>query len=215
VSRHPYEMGVSLWAFIELIEAAARTGDGERAAAALERLAGTTRVSRTDWGLGIEAHSRALLSDGEAAEHLHREAIERLGRTRNRFALARAHLAYGEWLCSARRRTHAREQLRTAHAMFTAMGTEAFAERAARELHASGETAHIRLVETTAQLTAQQARIARLARDGLSNPEIGSRLFISPRTVEYHLSKIFGKLNISSRNQLEIVLAVEPDARPA
>ena len=147
--EHPEELRFSTWALVELIEAAARSGKAERAADALQRLSETTRASGTDWALGIEARSRALLSDGEAAERLYREAIERLGRTRVRVELARAHLLYGEWLRRERRRLDAREQLRTAHEMFTAMGIEAFAERAARELLATGETARKRTVETT------------------------------------------------------------------
>jgi DNA-binding CsgD family transcriptional regulator len=195
----------------ELIEAAARSGMPEAAADALQRLSETTRASGTDWGLGIEARSRALLSDGEVAEDLYREAIERLGRTRVRVELARAHLLYGEWLRRERRRQDAREQLRAAHDMFTTMGIEAFAERAARELLATGETARKRTVEISGELTAQENQIARLARDGLSNPEIGSQLFISPRTVQYHLHKVFAKLQISSRTQLERVLPVDVD----
>ena len=194
----------------EFIEAAARSGRAEGADDALKRLAESTRASGTDWALGIEARSRALLSDGEAAESLYREAIERLGRTRIRFELARAHLLYGEWLRRERRRMDAREQLRRAHEMLSDMGAEAFAERARRELAATGETVRKRSVETRDQLTAQEAQIARLARDGLSNPEIGARLFISPRTVEYHLHKVFTKLRIGSRIQLDGALPSEP-----
>ena len=160
----------------------------------------------------IEARSRALLSDGQDAERLYREAIERLARTRIRAELARAHLLYGEWLRREKRRLDAREQLRTAHEMFTAMGMEAFAQRAARELEATGETARKRSVESPDQLTAREAQIARLARDGLSNPEIGARLFISPRTVEYHLHKVYGKLDITSRNELAGALGGEAGA---
>ena len=167
-----------------------------------ERLEERTRASGTDWALGVEARSRALLSDGEAAEALYREAIERLGRSRIAVHLARAHLVYGEWLRRENRRVDAREQLRTAHEMFSDIGAEAFAERARRELRATGETARKRTDETRGELTAQEAQIARLARDGLSNPEIGAQLFISPRTVEYHLRKVFAKLDITSRNQL-------------
>jgi len=158
-------------------------------------------------GAGIEARVRALLSEGDVADGLYRESIDRLGRTRVRTQLARGHLLYGEWLRRENRRIDAREQLRTAHEMLDAMGVEAFAERAARELRATGETARKRTPETRDELTAQEAQIARLARDGLSNPEIGTRLFISPRTVEYHLHKVFGKLDISSRNQLHRVLS--------
>jgi DNA-binding CsgD family transcriptional regulator len=210
VSEHPEELLLYNWSLIELIEAAARSGQPERAGDALQRLSQATRAGGTEWALGMESRSRALLSENKAAERLYREAIERLGRTRVRGQLARAHLLYGEWLRRERRRLDAREQLRTAHEMFTAMGMEAFAERAARELLATGETTRKRVVETRNQLTPQEAQIARLGRDGLSNPEIGARLFISPRTVEYHLHKVFAKLGISSRSQLEGALPNDP-----
>ena len=174
-----------------------------------------TRASGTDWALGIEARSPALLSDGDAAERVRLEAIDRLGRTCIRVELVRAHLLYGEWLRRERRRLDAREQLRAAEEMFTGLGAEAFADRAARELLATGEHARKRTVATRDDLTPQEAQIARLARDGLSNPEIGARLFISPRTVEYHLHKVFGKLGISSRNQLQSALPREPIAELA
>jgi DNA-binding CsgD family transcriptional regulator len=190
----------------ELAEAASRTGDTALVRTALEWLSERTRVTPTEWALGIEARVRALLSHGEAAESLYRESIERLGRTRVRIELARAHLLYGEWLRRERRRVDARAQLRIAHEMFASMGAAAFAERARRELAATGETARKRTVETSDDLTAQEAQIARLARDGLSNPEIGTRLFISPRTVKYHLRKVFTKLDITSRNELDRVL---------
>jgi DNA-binding CsgD family transcriptional regulator len=205
----------SIWVLHELIEAAVRSGKVERAADVVQRLSEMTRASGTEWALGIEARSRALLSESGAAESLHGEAIDWLGRTRVPVELARARLLYGEWLRRERRRLDAREQLRTAHEMFTAMGMEAFARRAARELLATGETARRRSVETRGQLTAQESQIARLARDGLSNPEIGARLFISPRTVEYHLGKVFGKLDISSRNQLDRVLSSDPSTAHA
>jgi ATP/maltotriose-dependent transcriptional regulator MalT len=198
----------------ELIEAATRCGMPEAAAHALDRLSETTRATGTDWGLGVEARSRALLSDGDVAEELYREAIDRLGRTRVRVELARAHLLYGEWLRRERRRQDAREQLRTAHEMFMAMGSEGFAKRTARELLATGVTRK-RTVETNGDLTAQEAQIARLARDGLSNTEIGSQLFISPRTVQYHLHKVFGKLQISSRAQLDGALPVDANVAHA
>jgi DNA-binding CsgD family transcriptional regulator len=197
-----HELLFSAWALVELIEAAVRSGEPELAADALRRLSETTRAGGTDWALGIEARSRALLSDGQDAERLYREAVERLARTRIRAELARAHLVYGEWLRRQKRRQDAREQLRTAHQMLAAMGMDAFAQRAARELGASGETARKRSVESLDQLTVREAQIARLARDGLSNPEIGARLFISPRTVEYHLHKVYGKLDITSRIEL-------------
>ena len=161
------------------------------------RLAQSTRAGDTDWGLGLEARSRALLSDGEVADNLYREAIVRLGRTRSRLELARAHLLYGEWLRRERRRHEARDQVRTALEMFTSMGTEALVARAERELLATGERFSRRSVETGDSLTAQEAQIARLARDGLSNAAIGARLFISQHTVAYHLRKVFSKLEIT------------------
>jgi DNA-binding CsgD family transcriptional regulator len=200
-------LGPPPWALIELIEAAVRTGTPETAADALHRLTEQTRICRTDWALGMEARSRALMSEGDAAEGLYRQAIEHLGRTRVRVGLARAHLLYGEWLRRERRRTDARAQLRIAHNMFEAMGMEAFAERARRELLATGETARKPSTITAGrELTAQELQIARLARDGLSNPEIGTRLFISAKTVQYHLRKVFAKLDITSRSQLDRVL---------
>jgi DNA-binding CsgD family transcriptional regulator len=208
----PVEPLFSAWALIELIEASARTGEAERAARALEQLSTITRASGTEWALGSEARSRALLSTGEAADRLYRDAIDRLGRTHLSVELTRARLLYGEWLRRERRRTEAREQLRTAYELFTEFGMEAFAERARIELKATGETARRRTVGPGGQLTAQEAQIARLARDGLSNPEIASQLFISPRTVEYHLSKVFAKLNISAREQLDRVLPQDPNA---
>ncbi|MDT4933717.1 MAG: hypothetical protein QOK11_1609, partial [Pseudonocardiales bacterium] len=174
---------------------------------ALQRLSATTRASGSEWAMGIEARSRALLSGGEVAEHLYREAIDRLGRTRVRVALARAHLLYGEWLRRENRRTDAREQLRTAHQMFTSMGADGFAERAARELLATGERVRKRTSNHyPVGLTARETQIAQLADHGLSNPEIAAQLFMSRRTVEYHLHKIFTKLAISSRIQLHRVL---------
>jgi len=198
----------------ELAEAAARTGDTELLRAALDWLTERTRVTPTNWALGIEAQVRALLSEGEDAESHYRESIERLSRTRVRAQLARAHLLYGEWLRRERRPAQAREQLRTAHQMLEAIGIGAFAERARRELAAAGETTGKRAVEPAVQLTAQEAQVARLARDGLSNPEIGARLFISTRTVQYHLGKVFTKLGISSRSQLHRVLPGDADTIP-
>jgi DNA-binding CsgD family transcriptional regulator len=192
----------SMWALPELVEAAARTGDTGLAGEALGRLAEWTRAAGTDWALGTEARCRALVSDGEQADRLYREAITRLVRTPMRPELARAHLLYGEWLRRQRRRTDAREQLRAAVQMLDAIGMEGFAERARRELRAAGMAPRTRAVTTTVNLTAQEAQIARLAADGLSNPEIGARLFLSPRTVQYHLGKVFTKLGITSRVQL-------------
>jgi ATP/maltotriose-dependent transcriptional regulator MalT len=204
------QLGYGPFVVPELAEAASRTGDVTLVRKALEWLSERTRVTPTDWALGMEARVRALLSDGESAESLYRESIARLGRTRVRAELARAHLLYGEWLRRERRRADARIQLRTAHGMLDAMGIGAFAERARRELAATGETARKRTLETRDELTAQECRIAQLARDGLSNPEIGARLFISTRTVQYHLGKVFAKLGISYRSQLDRVLPTDP-----
>jgi DNA-binding CsgD family transcriptional regulator len=202
----PPELQISMWALPELIEAATRTGQTQLAAGALGRLAETTSIGQTDWAQGIYARCRALLSDGEDAEDSYREAIGRLGRTGFRTELARAHLLYGEWLRRQRRRTDAATQLRTAHEMFDAIGMRAFAERARRELRATGETARRRTASPHEQLTPQEAQIAQLARAGLSNPEIAAQLFLSPRTVEYHLAKVFTKLDITSRRQLRQAL---------
>jgi DNA-binding CsgD family transcriptional regulator len=193
---------ISMWALPELVEAAARTGNTGLAGQALGQLSDWTQAGGTDWGLGIQARCRALLNDGDAAEPLYQEAIDRLGRTAMRPDLARAHLLYGEWLRRQQRRTDAREQLRTAGQLLDAIGMQAFADRARRELLAAGGTARRRAVTATVELTAQEAQIARLAADGLSNPEIATRLFLSPRTVQYHLGKVFTKLDITSRIQL-------------
>jgi DNA-binding CsgD family transcriptional regulator/tetratricopeptide (TPR) repeat protein len=197
-----YTEGQAILTLTELIEAAVRSGQPQLAGGSLERIAETTRASGTDWGLGIEARCRALLTEGDEADRLYREAIERLGRTSVRVQLARAHLLYGEWLRRERRGRDAREQLRTAFEMFNAMGVEAFAGRAERELLATGEHVRKRSVETRDELTTQEAHVARLARDGLSNAEIGARLIISQHTVAYHLRKVFSKLGVTSRNQL-------------
>jgi len=204
---YPGEIVSPNWALAELVEAAVRSGNSETATEALSRLAEITTASGTNWALGVEARSRALLSDGDTAERLYRESIERLCQTRIRADLARSYLLYGEWLRRRRRRVDARAQLRIAHDMLDAMGMDAFAERARRELEATGETTRKRSVVTAdEQLTAQEALIARMARDGLTNPEIAARLFISARTVQYHLRKVFAKLGIESRTQLDGVL---------
>jgi DNA-binding CsgD family transcriptional regulator len=213
-TEHSEDLGFANWALAELILAAVRSGDFERAAEAVERLSALTRASGTDWALGLEARCRALVSEGDVADALYREAIERLGRTRIRVELARAHLQYGEWLRRERRRLEAREHLRTAQEMLAAMNVETFTERVSRELLATGERARRRTPETREDLTAQELHVARLALEGLSNPAIGARLFISPRTVEYHLSKVFTKCGISSRIQLDRVLPPEPISSP-
>jgi DNA-binding CsgD family transcriptional regulator len=203
---------ITSFALPELVEAAARAGDTELAREALNRLAERTRLYGNDLGSGIEARCRALVSDGPAADDLYREAIDRLSRTMLRPELARAYLLHGEWLRHAARRSEARQQLRTAHDMLVAIGMEAFAERARRELIATGENVRKRSATTRDQLTPQEEQIARLARDGLSNPEIGGMLFLSPRTVDWHLRKVFSKLGINSRRQLRAALAEDGQA---
>jgi DNA-binding CsgD family transcriptional regulator len=211
-SENVFELGWANRALVELVEAAARVRDYDAAVQPFDRLSEITSASGTDWALGVEARSRALLSDGAAAEGLHHEAIERLGRTRIRTDLARAHLLYGEWLRREHRRVDARAQLRIAHDMFTAMGMLAFCARARHELLATGETVRKRTVEPRDSLTPQEAHIAELAVEGLTNPEIGAQLFISHRTVEFHLRKVFTKLGVTSRRQLRDVL---PSEKPA
>jgi len=194
--------GPSSWALAELVEAGARSGDTAAAAAVLETLSAGAHASGTEWVLGVAASRRALLRGGRTAEELHREAVDRLTGTRVQVELARARLLYGEWLRREGRRVDARAQLRAAHEAFAAMGAEAFAERARRELQATGETVRRRAVETSAELTAQEAQVARLAARGHTNSEIAAALYISPRTVEWHLRKVFGKLGISTRREL-------------
>jgi DNA-binding CsgD family transcriptional regulator len=200
------ELPPSMWSLPELVEAAARSGKLELAADALDRLRQRTQAAGTEWALGLEARCAALLSDGATAEGLYREAIERLGRCRGALDLARARLLYGEWLRRGARRVDAREELRSARASFTKMGAEAFAGRAERELLATGENSRKRSIETGDDLTPHEARIARMARDGASNQDIATELFVSRKTVEYHLHKVFSKLGISTRQQLEYVL---------
>jgi DNA-binding CsgD family transcriptional regulator len=209
-SDDQFDLIVPSSALAELIEAAARTGMSDTTADACRRLSEIASATGSEWAIGVEARSRALVSNGELAEGLYREAIDRLAQTRARVEVGRAHLLYGEWLRRKRRRVDAREQLRTAHQVFMAIGAEAFAGRAERELLATGEHVRKRVVETREDLTAQEAHIARLAGDGVSNAEIATRLFISRRTVEYHLNKVFTKLGISSRHQLDAALPPEP-----
>jgi DNA-binding CsgD family transcriptional regulator len=203
----PAEMVAHNWGMIELIESAVRTGRIDLAADTHSRLAGKAQACRTDWALGLEARSRALLSTGDLAERGFREAVAHLSRARVHGELARAHLLYGEWLRQADRRADARRELTRAHEMFTAMGMDGFAERTRRELLATGATIPESAADAVEQLTEQEALIARLARDGLSNPEIAAQLFISARTVEWHLRKIYTKLGVSSRRQLRLVMA--------
>jgi DNA-binding CsgD family transcriptional regulator len=201
-AEHPHDPAPANWGLSELVEAAARSGQPELAADAFARLEPITRAGGTDWALGFQARAHALLSDGDAAELLYREAIERLGRTRLRGEHARARLLYGEWLRRTGRRVDARRQLRAAYELLAGIGAEAFAERARRELLATGETVRRLTNETRDALTPQEAQIARLAAEGETNTEIGAQLFISPRTVEYHLRKVFTKLGVSSRKEL-------------
>src|SRR5580698_9976491 len=209
------ELFISLWALAELIEAASRTGQTALAADALGRLAEATSTGQSDWGQGIYTRCRALLNDGQDAEGSYREAVGRLSRTRLRPELARAHLLYGEWLRREHREADAEAQLRTAYEMFAAIGMQAFAERARRELQATGGQVRRRTADTHGQLTPQEAQIARLARSGLSNPQIAAQLFLSPRTVQYHLAKVFTKLEISSRRELERALPDGASAAPS
>jgi DNA-binding CsgD family transcriptional regulator len=201
-AQHPLESAVIYWSLAELIEAAVRSGQPEQAAGAYERLAAWTQVSGTDWARGLLARAGALLADGHAADTLYQQAIEHLGRTRIRMELARAHLLYGEWLRRENRRQDARGRLRTAYTMLTDVGADAFAERARRELAATGESVAERASRASDTLTAQEAHIAGLAGSGLTNAEIGAQLFLSPHTVEWHLRKVFTKLGVTSRRQL-------------
>jgi DNA-binding CsgD family transcriptional regulator len=207
-AEDPRGLGRSMWLLAELIEAAVRSGQAERARGPLAQLAELAHAAGTDWALGTHARAAAMLADGATAERLYREAIERLSRihTRGSQTVARAHLLYGEWLRREHRRVDAREQLRLAHTMLSDMGADAFAERARRELLATGETVRKRTVETLDELTPQELQVAHLAAGGQTNPEIGAQLFLSRRTVEWHLTKVFGKLGISSRKELRTAL---------
>ena len=191
----------------ELIEAAARSGQPERATSPLAQLAEIAHAAGTEWALGTHARAAAMLAEGEAAELLYREAIERLSHVRSCATLARARLLYGEWLRREHRRVDAREQLRVAHTMLSDMGMEAFAERARRDLLATGETVRKRSVASLDELTPQEVQVARLAVGGQTNPEIAAQLFLSPRTVEWHLRKVFGKLGVGSRKELRAALS--------
>jgi len=211
---HRQPVAVGVFAVPELAEAAARTGEVPLARAALEWLSERAQVAPTGWTLGIEARVRALLSDGADADRCYAESIEYLARTSVRAQLARSHLLYGEWLRRENRRLDARTQLRTAYDMLSGIGAEAFAERARRELLAAGETVRKRTVQTVTELTAQEAHIARLVVDGLTNAEIGARLFLSVRTVEWHLRKVYTKLGVGSRRELRWALASLGQAEP-
>jgi DNA-binding CsgD family transcriptional regulator len=207
----PYEVSFSPLATVELVEAASRIGREDAAAPELERLVRGTSASGTPWARAVEARCRALLSHDEAAERLYREAIERLTPTALGFDLARTHLLYGEWLRRERRPRDAREQLRTAHGLFSGFGMEGFTERARTELQATGERVRKRTVETQTELTPREAQISQLVAQGATNPEIAAQLFISPATVEYHLRKAFTKLGVKSRTQLaKLVLQSTP-----
>ena len=202
VLEDPDDLSFGPFATVELVEAASRIGRPDAALPALERLEAATMASGAPWGVAVAARSRALLTDGDAADALYHDAIDRLTPTALRVDLARTHLVYGEWLRRERRNVEAREQLRVAHEFFSDVGMEGFAERARVELRATGEHARSRSVDTTNELTPQEAQISQLAAEGATNPEIAARLFISPSTVEYHLHKVFRKLGVKSRTQL-------------
>jgi len=199
------EIFVALWAMTEIVEAAVRCGRAEEAEPVVDLLSTMAQAAGTEWALGNEARGRALLCPDDSAEVLYKEAIERFSRIRSRSELARGHLLYGEWLRARNRRADAREELRVAHEMFSTMGMDAFAERARRELQTIGEKVRARIPESREELTAQEAQIARLARSGRTNQEIGAELFISARTVEWHLRKVYPKLGVTSRKELRLL----------
>ena len=205
-SKYPDDLGLATWSVVELIEAAVESGRMDRASRAFHQLAAVTLASGSDWALGITARCRALICEGNEAELLYREAIERLGRTTVGVELARAHLLYGEWLRRTGRRIDARAELRLAYGTFSTMGVEGFAERARRELLATGETVRKRRVDTFDELTPQEDAVSRLAGSGYTNAEIAVKLFVSERTVEWHLRKVFTKLGLRSRRQLRETL---------
>jgi DNA-binding CsgD family transcriptional regulator len=198
-----------------MVEAAVRAGAPEHGADAFAVLSETATASGTDWGLGIRARVQALLTDGDEAELCYRESVARLEQAGLRAELARSHLLYGEWLRRQNRRGDARAHLRTAHALLSAMGMAGFAERARRELMVTGETVRKRAVDSFDELTSQESNIARLATEGRTNPEIGAQLFISPRTVEWHLRKVFTKLDVKSRRELRDALSSRSRLTPS
>ncbi len=206
------ELGAFNWGLVELVEAAARAGERSEAVEALQRLTACTSASETDWGRGVEAYATALVSDEHTAEEHYRLAVIRLGGDAPRAYLARAQLLYGEWLRRCNRRLDAREQLRAAFDAFAEMGFEAFAERARRELSATGEQIRQRTAPAMTELTSQEAHIAQLASQGLTNAEIGVELYLSHRTVEWHLGNVYGKLGIAARRDLRAVLHRDPNS---
>lgn len=206
-AEFPPELGATQWVLPELVEAAVRQGETTQAQAAADRLGVIATAIGSDWALGLSMRSHGLLSDGDTADRYYRSSLEHLGRTRVRVELARTHLVYGEWLRRERRRGESRTQLRAALELFVELGRGAFAERTRRELNALGDVVGRPVPRAgDTQLTAQETQVAQLARAGLSNPEIGARLYISARTVQYHLGKVFTKLGITSRTQLDRVL---------
>jgi ATP/maltotriose-dependent transcriptional regulator MalT len=212
VELHPYDIGVAPWMQSEIVEAAARVGDVAQASAAVEQLQRIASATQTDWAVGLATRAEALVADDADAEQLYRAAIERLSRTRVRMDAARARLLFGEWLRRQNRRVEARDHLRPAHEAFSSAGAHGWAERTRRELGATGEIVHRSASGERDALTTQERQIAKLAASGNTNPEIGAQLFLSPRTVEWHLRKVFTKLGVTSRRQLARVLRDPADA---